>query len=50
MFKVDFEKAYDCLNWNFLIEIMKNMGFGNKWCNWVEACLKSASVSILVNG
>ncbi|GJX32994.1 hypothetical protein Tco_0242849 [Tanacetum coccineum] len=26
------------------------MGFGNKWCKWVEACLKSSSTSILVNG
>ncbi|KAJ9552562.1 hypothetical protein OSB04_016607 [Centaurea solstitialis] len=29
---------------------MKSMGFGEKWRKWVEACLKSASVSILVNG
>ncbi|XP_071712402.1 uncharacterized protein [Rutidosis leptorrhynchoides] len=26
------------------------MGFGEKWINWIEACLKSASISILVNG
>lgn len=50
IFKVDFEKAYDSLNWDFLSEIMRCMGFGSKWCKWVEACLQSASVSILVNG
>ncbi|GJU69950.1 reverse transcriptase domain-containing protein [Tanacetum coccineum] len=26
------------------------IGFGNKWCKWIEACLKSSSTSILVNG
>ncbi|GKD75092.1 reverse transcriptase domain, reverse transcriptase zinc-binding domain protein [Tanacetum coccineum] len=29
---------------------MTMMGFESKWCGWVEACLKSSSVSILVNG
>lgn len=50
VFKVNFEKAYDCLNWNYLINLMKYMGFRDKWCRWIEACLSSASISILVNG
>ncbi|GJT84887.1 ALP1-like protein [Tanacetum coccineum] len=49
-FKVDFEKAYDSINWRFLDDIMKRMGFGSKWCKWVLNCLESASTSILVNG
>ncbi|GKE14333.1 hypothetical protein Tco_1421910 [Tanacetum coccineum] len=28
IFKVDFEKAFDTLNWNFLDDIMRQMGFG----------------------
>ncbi|XP_071726751.1 uncharacterized protein [Rutidosis leptorrhynchoides] len=47
IFKVDFEKAFDCLNWDFLMEIM---GFGDKWRKWIHSCLKSASISVLVNG
>lgn len=50
IFKVDFEKAYDSLNWRFLIDIVKKMGFGDKWCKWVDSCLRSATMSILVNG
>ncbi|GJU72530.1 RNA-directed DNA polymerase, eukaryota [Tanacetum coccineum] len=50
IFKVDFEKAYDNINWRFLIDIMKKMGFGDKWCKWVDSCLRSSSMSILVNG
>ncbi|XP_071708908.1 uncharacterized protein [Rutidosis leptorrhynchoides] len=50
LFKVDFEKAFDCLNSNFLMEVMKSMSFGSKWRRWILACLQSASISILVNG
>ncbi|XP_071704195.1 uncharacterized protein [Rutidosis leptorrhynchoides] len=32
IFKVDFEKAFDSLNWDYLLEVMKCMGFGTKWC------------------
>ncbi|GKD41675.1 cysteine-rich receptor-like protein kinase, partial [Tanacetum coccineum] len=49
-FKLDFEKAYDSIEWGFLMAIMKKMGFGNKWCKWVDSCLRSTSISILVNG
>ncbi|GJT26942.1 ribonuclease H-like domain-containing protein [Tanacetum coccineum] len=49
IFIVDFEKAYDSLNWRFLSDIMKKMGFGNKWCSWIESCLLSSIMSILVN-
>nr|GEY04898.1 reverse transcriptase domain, reverse transcriptase zinc-binding domain protein [Tanacetum cinerariifolium] len=50
IFKVGIEKAYHSINWNFLINIMKKIGFGDKWCKWVEVCPKSTSMSILVNG
>ncbi|GJU96848.1 reverse transcriptase domain, reverse transcriptase zinc-binding domain protein [Tanacetum coccineum] len=50
IFKVDFEKAYDSLNWRFLRDIMKKMRFEDKWCKWVDSCLRSSSMSILVNG
>ncbi|GKE55918.1 reverse transcriptase domain, reverse transcriptase zinc-binding domain protein [Tanacetum coccineum] len=33
-----------------LIDIMKRMGFEEKWCKWVDSCLRSSSMSILVNG
>ncbi|XP_071705309.1 uncharacterized protein [Rutidosis leptorrhynchoides] len=50
IFKLDFEKAFDCLNWDFLLEVMKSMGFGTKWFSWILACLKSATITILING
>ncbi|GJS87001.1 putative reverse transcriptase domain-containing protein [Tanacetum coccineum] len=50
VFKVDFKKAYDCIEWRYLKEIRERMRFGSKWCKWVASCLKSASILILVNG
>ncbi|GJZ57684.1 putative RNA-directed DNA polymerase, eukaryota, reverse transcriptase zinc-binding domain protein [Tanacetum coccineum] len=50
LFKVDFEKAFDSVNWNFLLDIMRRIGFGSKWRNWIAYCLSSASISILING
>ncbi|XP_019427226.1 PREDICTED: uncharacterized protein LOC109335545 [Lupinus angustifolius] len=49
IFKVDFEKAYDSVNWSFLLYMMERMGFCVKWMNWIKSCLQSNSVSILVN-
>lgn len=50
LFKVDFERAYDAVSWSFLSYMMSRMGFCNKWICWIQACLKSASISVLVNG
>ncbi|GKC89097.1 putative RNA-directed DNA polymerase [Tanacetum coccineum] len=50
LFKVDFEKAFDSVNWNFLLDIMRQMGFGHKWRNWIASFLSSTSISVLING
>nr|GEW25655.1 RNA-directed DNA polymerase, eukaryota [Tanacetum cinerariifolium] len=50
IFKVDFEKAFDSVRWDFLDEVLRKFGFGDKWCNWIQCCLKSSRGSILVNG
>nr|GEX62299.1 RNA-directed DNA polymerase, eukaryota [Tanacetum cinerariifolium] len=50
IFKVDFEKAFDSISWKFLDHILVKIGFGQKWCSWIKACLISSKASILVNG
>lgn len=50
VFKVDYKKAYDLVSWDFLIYMLWWLGFCPKWIQWVEGCLRSASISVLVNG
>lgn len=50
LFKADFAKAFDCLNWDFLDSILKQMKFGEKWRQWIRSCISSARISVLVNG
>ena len=50
MFKVDFEKAHDSVSWDFLLYMLRRMSFCDRWISWIEGCLNSASIFILVNG
>ncbi|GJZ70613.1 putative RNA-directed DNA polymerase [Tanacetum coccineum] len=50
LLKIDFEKAYDSINWKFIQRTLLQMGFGEKLCKWIEACQTSTSISVLVNG
>ncbi|RZB71032.1 LINE-1 retrotransposable element ORF2 protein [Glycine soja] len=50
LFKVDFEKAYDSVSWSFLTYMLNKMGFDKRWIGWIQACVFSSSMSVLVNG
>nr|XP_025685695.1 uncharacterized protein LOC112786540 [Arachis hypogaea] len=49
MIKLDFHKAYDRVKWCFVDTVLEKMGFGITWRAWVKECIRSASISILVN-
>ena len=48
--KLDFEKAYDSLSWEFLLSMLGNFDFGARWIRWMKICNSTAMVSILING
>jgi len=50
LFKVDFEKAYDSVNWKYLDEVMSRMSFLVLWWKWIKECVSTATTSVLVNG
>uniref|UniRef100_A0A803P8A0 Reverse transcriptase domain-containing protein n=1 Tax=Cannabis sativa TaxID=3483 RepID=A0A803P8A0_CANSA len=48
--KIDFEKAYDRVDWGFLDLVLRKKGFGERWRKWIRGCVSSTSFSIFVNG
>jgi hypothetical protein len=47
--KLDFEKAYDKISWSFLFESMKQRGFCDTWCNWIQQVVCSGTLSVKIN-
>jgi hypothetical protein len=48
--KLDMEKTYDHVDWNFLLYLLRRCGFGEKLCLWIKQCIPSARFSVLING
>ena len=36
IFKIDFEKTYDKVKWDFFEQTLRMKGFDPKWCEWVK--------------
>ncbi|XP_058217173.1 uncharacterized protein LOC131328056 isoform X1 [Rhododendron vialii] len=43
-------KGYDRVDWDFLLGILRVMGFSLKWIGWILQCVSTVSFSVLVNG
>jgi len=48
--KIDVSKAFDTINWDFLLKVLKCFGFNLTFCNWISFILQSACVSVCING
>lgn len=48
--KLDMSKAYDRVEWNFLSQMMKRLGFCQGWIQLMMKCVTSVKYQIKVNG
>ncbi|WVZ62664.1 hypothetical protein U9M48_012381 [Paspalum notatum var. saurae] len=49
IFKIDFEKAYDKVRWDFLQQTLRMKGFFT-WCNCIRSFVQGGNVAVKVNG
>jgi hypothetical protein len=48
--KLDFEKAFDKIELEVILQIMQHKGFRRKWINWMKMIMGSGTSVILLNG
>jgi hypothetical protein len=48
--KLDFAKAFDTIEHEAIIQVMKHKGFNEKWLGWTKEILSSGTSAILLNG
>ena len=48
--KLEIEKVYDHVNWEFLMFLLQQCGFSEKWRRWIKCCISTVKFSILING
>jgi hypothetical protein len=50
LLKLDLTRAFDSISWSFLFEVLRRMGFGERFLKWVSVLLYTANTRVLVNG
>lgn len=48
--KIDYEKAYDRVNLDFVYEVLELRGFGVRWINWIKSITQQGSIGVKING
>lgn len=48
--KLDIAKAFDSVNWGYIIEVMQQMGFGQRWRDMISLLFASSSSKVMLNG
>jgi hypothetical protein len=47
---LDFQKAFDSLNWSFMHKCLKKYGFKVEFCTWIKVIYTDAKAYAKVNG
>ena len=46
--KLDIQKAFDTMSWDFIMAVLDSFGFSITFRNWIRAIFDSARISILL--
>lgn len=47
--KIDLEKAYDRIDWNFLTKVLANFNLNEGWIKFIMNCVSQVETSIMWN-
>ncbi len=47
---LDFEKAFNRIEWGFFFKALEKFGFASQWIHWVRSLYHLASLAIKLNG
>lgn len=47
--KLYFAKAFDSIDWDFLVDFFHSRAFSQRWISWIMNLLKTGNSSIMVN-
>ena len=47
--RLDMEKAYDRMEWDFILKCFEEIGFHQRWNNWIKKCISFVSYLVIVN-
>jgi hypothetical protein len=47
---LDFEKAFDRIEWDFLFKALVQLGFSQSWIHWVSSLYREVTSTIKING
>jgi len=50
MMKIDMAKAYDTVDWEFLLKVLNVFGFSLGFCKLISNCVSSSWFSVVMNG
>jgi len=50
MLKLDFEKAYNTVEWDCILKTLQSWRFAPSWISWIRLWLQTVKVTVLVNG
>jgi hypothetical protein len=50
LLKLDLARAFDSISWSFMFEVVRRMGFGERFLKWIALLLHTANTRVMVNG